>query len=278
MFSQKCLKALFHNLNYREKIVGELDEIDSITLEDITNAYNRFYQPFNMILTIVGNFDKDEALKIINNRMDQFTFNNRELEIIEPDEPDEVCEDYHDEEGIGFTDKVSYQVKVPLSNFKDLNMSKEEIETYLDLILISNFGNTSYYYEEITDKGITNHKPYIYSEFLGNFMIIGIDTETNSGKVEEFIELTNNYINNIAVDEDDINRKIKCEISDYILEFETPDNVLTQIERNNLNYGRYVNDYIDILKSFTIEKGKNILKCIDFDNKSIVIMRKKGDN
>ena len=109
-------------------------------------------------------------------------------------------------------------------------------------------------------------------------MIIGIDTETNSGKVEEFIELTNNYINNIAVDGDDINRKIKCEISDYILEFETPDNVLTQIERNNLNYGRYVNDYIDILKSFNIEKGKNILKCIDFENKSIVIMRKKGDN
>ena len=277
-FLQMELKTLFHKLNYKEKIVGELEDIDSITLEDITNAYNRFYQPFNMFLIIAGNFDKDEALKVINNRMEQFTFNNREFEIIEPEEPDEVKEEYHDEEGIGFNDKVAYLIKVPLKNFKDLNMKKEELLAYIDLILDSNFGRTSLYSEELMEKGIINYQPAVYSELLSDFLIIVIEPEPNDGKVEELIDKTNKYINNITIDEDDINRKIKCNISDYILDFDTPDIVLDHIEENILYYGRYVNNYIDILKSFTVEKGKNILKCIDFDNKSIVIMRKKGDN
>ena len=44
-----------------------------ITKEELYTCYNNFYSPNNMFLLVVGNFDVDEAGKIIHQQMDKIS-------------------------------------------------------------------------------------------------------------------------------------------------------------------------------------------------------------
>ena len=51
--------------NYGIPIIGTMDDINSITKEDLQNWYNLYYQPNNAIVIIAGNFNSDEVKRFI---------------------------------------------------------------------------------------------------------------------------------------------------------------------------------------------------------------------
>ncbi|MFH1004940.1 MAG: pitrilysin family protein, partial [Bacteroidota bacterium] len=50
---------------YSWSVIGYVDEIDKSTLEDVKNFFLRWYGPNNSILTVAGDFDKEQTLKLI---------------------------------------------------------------------------------------------------------------------------------------------------------------------------------------------------------------------
>ena len=54
-------KRLFRKSGYRWEIIGDENHIKNFTLNDIENYYNSFYNPANMVLTVVGDIDYDET-------------------------------------------------------------------------------------------------------------------------------------------------------------------------------------------------------------------------
>ena len=52
-----------HPIKY--PIAGTVEDVNSITKEDLYTCYNTFYHPSNMFLVITGNVDPKEALEII---------------------------------------------------------------------------------------------------------------------------------------------------------------------------------------------------------------------
>ena len=54
-------KRLFRKSGYRWEIIGDENHIKNFTLKDIENYYNSFYNPANMVLTVVGDIDYDET-------------------------------------------------------------------------------------------------------------------------------------------------------------------------------------------------------------------------
>ena len=65
---------LFHNYNYKNKVIGEVDDIKRTTVEDIKLIFNTFYHPKNMFLVITGNFNPYEAMQIVKDNLSKKEF------------------------------------------------------------------------------------------------------------------------------------------------------------------------------------------------------------
>ena len=273
VFYRRRMQSLFKNLKYREKIVGELEEIDSITLQNINDAYKYFYHPGNMYLVISGNFETEDAMKVINERLNQFDFGDyKEAERFKIEEPDNVNEPEVREKGNILNNKTAYMIKVPLKNLETTRLSRVEYTTYLDLILEANLSETSLYYDELLKKDIAPFASGVYTDIMDDYLTINVVNSPKDGKIDEFIDITNKYINKLEINEDDIRRKIKAKTADYILSFDDNETVIGMISTDIMFFDEYQNDFLNILKSFTTENGQKIIDSIDFNNKSIVVM------
>ena len=276
-FNEFSTNAFYSKSNYRHKILGTLDEIDSITAKNVNDAYKYFYHPACMTLIITGNFDVDEAIKVINKRLNKFKFDkyNKPIALF-PDEPTEVNQKYAEEKFNILNDKVDINIKIPIKNIEKTSLSLYEYMMYLNLIIASSFGDTSDFYRELLDKKIVNYGCYVWAFKQGEFICVNINNQPNKGKTKEFIEVANKYIDNINIDMKVIDRKIKKNISMYITGFDNPYNINSLIMWDTLTYGKFEKDYMDIIRKFTPEIGKKIIKSIDFDNKSIVVGKPKN--
>lgn len=58
-------KRLFKKSGYRWEIIGDEKHVAGFILKDIENYYNKFYNPANMVLTVVGDIDYDETYKLV---------------------------------------------------------------------------------------------------------------------------------------------------------------------------------------------------------------------
>ena len=58
------LDSLYHNNSVKVDIAGTIESIARIDADLLYRCYNTFYNLHNMVLTIAGNFDPDEALQV----------------------------------------------------------------------------------------------------------------------------------------------------------------------------------------------------------------------
>ena len=63
-------KCIFQKDHHKYDIGGEVDEVKSITKEDLYSCYDNFYQPNNMFILIVGNFSVETALDVMRERVE----------------------------------------------------------------------------------------------------------------------------------------------------------------------------------------------------------------
>ena len=272
------VRAFYKNSNYRHEVEGTLDEIDSITSKNINDAYKYFYHPKNMTLVVSGNFDMDEAMKVINDRMDKFTFPEyKEVEAIFPEEPKEVNQEYVEEELNINNDRVNISIKVPVEAVKKTGLSLYEYIVYANLIMDANFDETSDYYRELLDKNIVNNASGTDADKDDEYISLNVGNSPNKDMVKDFIDVTNKYYKNIKIDMDVINRKIKRNISNFIIGFDDPRRINNSIVYQLVAYGKINNDYMDIIKNFDVEKGQKVLDSIDFDNKTTIVAKPKKD-
>ena len=70
----------------------------------------------------------------------------------------------------------------------------------------------------------------------------------------------------------DFERCKKVIISDYVNSIDDVETALYEIEGHIINFGKYYNDKLDILKSITYEELINVFNNLDLNNNSLVIM------
>lgn len=56
---------------YNWQVIGSLEDLQNATLQDVKEFYNKWYVPNNVILTISGNFDKDQAKEWVHKYFDE---------------------------------------------------------------------------------------------------------------------------------------------------------------------------------------------------------------
>ncbi|HEX6909153.1 MAG TPA: pitrilysin family protein [Longimicrobium sp.] len=50
---------------YHHSVIGSMDDLDATTLDDVADFFRTYYAPNNCVLTLCGDFDRGEALRLI---------------------------------------------------------------------------------------------------------------------------------------------------------------------------------------------------------------------
>ena len=93
-------------------------------------------------------------------------------------------------------------------------------------------------------------------------------------KYEELIKRIDEVFKNIKFSENELERKKKVLISNEIFSYENIEMINDMIVDNIIFDNKIEIDIINIIKSLNIDELNDIVNKIDFDNKSIVILKK----
>lgn len=255
---------------FRESIIGTEKEVRSITKELLEKCYQRFYNPSNMFLVVAGNFDKDKILEVIKNNQDKKQFKDiGKIKTKKYNEPDGVVKDMEVVKCNTNIPKMAYTIKVNIDQFK---MDNRRLSIYMYVIFNLLFGDTTKFDEEAKKDGIITNSLYYNILDIDSHFVISLINSTD--KYEELIKKIENQFKNIKFSEEELNRKKKVLMSNEIFSYENIEMVNEMIVDNIIFDGKIEEDIIDIIDGLNIDELMDIASKIDFDNRSIVVLRK----
>jgi len=62
---EESSKRLFKSSGYRWPIIGNMDDLRKVTIEDIKDFFGKYYKPNNAVISVVGDIDYDKTLSSI---------------------------------------------------------------------------------------------------------------------------------------------------------------------------------------------------------------------
>ncbi len=261
-------KAVFIKHPCRIDVGGTPKSVRSITKEVLYKCYNTFYQPSNMCLVIVGNFDKDSVLKTIKNNK---KLNSRTSKIpikkVLTNEPYEV--------NIKNKELKIKNIAIPKSivTFKSLlkEMNSEERYKYkmaLDILLYLLYGPSSTFREEMLNKNLMT---FLYSSksIVDDILLIELTAESKDPK--KLFDETIKRFKNIKITKEDVERVKKVKIANEVYATDRVSMIMSMINSYLIDQDEVVYNRIELIKSITLEDILNVKKDIDLDNYSFVI-------
>ena len=247
-------------------IGGTVESIYKINKGVLEKCYNTFYHPANMFLVITGNFDPEEAITIIEVNQQKKQYGKmRDLKVREYKEKDEVVK--KDEIVIRNVDvpKLSFGIKI---NIKKIPIDNEyKLHMYISLLFNILFGVSSKFFEKMNNRKYLAMPLGIDKVVATNHLLVTLVCETNyPNKLVNEIKCE---LDNIKIDEEELNIYKKCMISDCIRSFDNIIDINDIIVSDVINYGKYINNTVDIIKKLNISEFNTVIKNIDFNNVSV---------
>ena len=268
-----AFKNIFVNDNRKYLISGTKEDIKKITKENLYDCYNTFYNPNNMFIIITGNVNPYETIGIIENNQNKKEFNNVNIMNKEITEPNKINKKYEEIKMNVETNKINISYKIPRKLFKKLNLSNTELNSYISILFNILFGSTSLLQDKLISSKVIQNGININKTFTKDFIIICITTETDYP--DTLIRYVEETINNIKIEEETLNRKLKVYKSNYILHFDDIELVNSNIQDNIIEYGNFINDYMDIYEKMNVKTINNIASSLKNIKRSILIIKPK---
>ncbi|MBQ3021239.1 MAG: insulinase family protein [Bacilli bacterium] len=266
-------RNIFVNDSRKNLISGNVEDIKKIKVKDIFDCYDTFYNPSNMFIIITGKVNPYEAISIIEENQKNKVFNEVVIQNKKIIEPLRVVKEYEEIQMNVETNKVSISYKIPKKNFKKLNIDDLKLKTYISLLFNILYGVTSNIQENLISSKVINSGININKTFTKDYIVISLTTETEYP--ESFIRLVRETINNIDIDIEELERKIKVYKSNYILHFDDIETVNNNIQDNIIEYNKFINNYMDLYDKLNINTLNDIIKNIKNRSESILIIKPK---
>ena len=268
------LNNVFVNDERKYLVGGTVKDVKSIKLEDVITCYNAYYNPKNMFLIITGNFNPNEALAITSEKMNKLNINNNfNVKDIYPKEPEKVNKK---EEIIKMNvdkPKVSIGIKIPKNNFKNLKLDNYLLKIYISSILDINFGNTSLLLEELQKGSIVDDLDYTVIESNDYFIVLIL---SSTYYPEYFKDKIIEKFNSLNIEDSDLKRVAKVNISNYILLFDSVVAVNNYIMDEVMDNNEVNTGFMNIMRNLNIDTCKKILtKLNNYDYTICKIMPKE---
>ena len=259
---------VFTSKEYQQTVIGTKESISKINKELLYDIYNNFYVPNNMYLVITGNFDINKAKEIVKNKLSKLK-ENKKIKIPIIKEKNNINIKNKTIEFNTNIDKVDITIKL---NSNDFNIPKYDLEAYINVFLNTMFGDTSDFYQKLLDNNLISEF-FSFTTNIDDYILISIIASTN--KKEKFIKEVNNILKNIKIIEEDFNRMKKVYLANLIQISDKAPSMKSMISEDITRYNRVINDRYNIIKGMNYNQLNEIIKKIDFNNKSITIVEKK---
>ena len=62
---EESAKRLYKNCGYKWPIIGDMDDLKKVRLDDLREFYELYYKPNNAVISIVGDIDYDKTIKLV---------------------------------------------------------------------------------------------------------------------------------------------------------------------------------------------------------------------
>ena len=258
-----ALDCMYKENAVKIDIAGTVESISKIDKDVLYKCYNTFYNPSNMTLVVCGDFEPEEILKKIKNR------------IIPKEHQGEIKRIYPEsEKGLNKKYKeVSMQVSKPIFmiGFKDENLGEEKVKRHIAVEILMNMlvGKSSPFYQKMYDEGLLIAPLDMDYEFTDNYAHVMLTGQSRQPKKvqEELLKEIERIKQNMNKEHfDRIKKKV---YGDYVVEY----NDAADIARMFLSdYFKGINsfDYIENYNTVSIEYTQEILKQV-FDEKNTVL-------
>ena len=270
IIDNKVRNNIFNNHPIRNKIAGEVDTIKDITKDTLYRAYNYFYIPKNMILTINGNVDKDVIMDTLrNNKL--LNIKNHKIVRKEIKENPLTHSEYGELYENVTSPKLTYAFKIDKSNIKIKD--KRLVNMYLSILFYLVFDEISLFKEEVYQNKYCSR----YDEncmFIDNYCIFSINADSTYADL--FKDTVDKYLSNIHVTEEELNRIKKIDIANEIRNSENVNRIARDIQNSFVLYDKIYLDNIKMFKKLNIKELNEIIKNISFDNNTFVLMLPKN--
>ena len=197
-----CMEGIYHNNPARIDIAGTVDSIKKIDKELLYRCYNTFYNLNNMVLSIAGNFDPDEALRICDELL--VCRDNPEISVIVPEEPDDVKKKR-------VVQKLACAMPLFQMGFK-IPYPENPLKDYLafNIMLETALGDTSEFYSRMYESGLINDSFGIgVTKGRGFFVPIACGISHEPDKVAEEIIKELKRLREMGLCRDSVNTSIK---------------------------------------------------------------------
>lgn len=246
-----AIKCMYNENPIKIDVAGTVQSIQDIDKEKLYAIYNSFYRPDNMALVVCGDFNVEEILNQIKNRLKQ-NKNTKEIRRIYPCEPEEIVQKIE-------TAEMNISKPIFIVGYKDTIEEKNIVKKDLAIECVCNIviGKSSKFYQRLYDEGLLfNEFSYIYEYSKQYAHLLIQNSSNNPEKIAEEIEKEFDYYIENGIDESDFNRIKKKMYGEYVKEY----NNISNIAGNFLsNYFKGVNpfDYLEecaVLDKSYVEK------------------------
>jgi predicted Zn-dependent peptidase len=252
-----------------EKIAGTVDSIQKIDADILTRTYNTFYQPSNMFIVMTGNIKVDDVMEVIkNNEKLNKRKSNLPITIKKEKEPVKVVDEYKCFEENIVVPKLSYSYKFNLDDIKGDQLLTRQ---YLSLIFSHLFGETSKFNEKVLEENLATGF-YIDHIYFDNIYALSIEAESEFADL--FKEEVDKTLEKINITKEDFERVKKIWISVVIRGLDHKENLAYTIVDDVVRDGK-VFDQIELINRINYQELQEIIKRLDFSNKSFVLMLPK---
>lgn len=268
------LNALYHNNPVRIDIAGTTESIQQIDEKLLYRCYNTFYNLNNMVLSIAGRFDPEEALAICDELLKKSE--DKGLSVIIPEEPYEVKEKR-------VVQHLYCAVPLFQLGFKKKNYEEREAKRqYIihNIMLEAALGDFSPFYSCLYDSGLINDTFSLGVTMGRGFFIPMVSGESRDpDKVCEELkkELLRLKKDGIPKDSFDVVRKMTY--GELLSGFGTVGNVAKGAMNAQFS-GINLYDNLETAASVSYEDVMTALSELDLENSSLSIIEppeKKGE-
>ncbi|MCI8308915.1 MAG: insulinase family protein [Clostridia bacterium] len=258
------LKLMYHNNPIRIDIAGTKESISKITEKTLYTIYNNFYTPENMSIAVCGDFEPEEILSEIKNRM-IIKNNNQKITRVYSEEPEEIKDKKKE---------VQMQISMPMFmlGYKVPMVNENMVKKDLAIEILGNIiiGSSSKLYKRLYEEGLILSEFSFDFEFARNYSHVIIQgSSKNPEKVIEEIKNEMEFFINQGISDEEFERQKKKVYGNLVKNY---NDVSTIGNMAMSNYFKGINMFLYFEEFETLSKEylEEILKNIFTEDKKVI--------
>lgn len=260
------LCAVYHYNPVRIDIAGTTESIAKIDKELLYRCYNAFYNLNNMVLSVAGNFDPDDVIRICDELLK--TSENQELDIIIPEEPYGVKEKRCVQKL--YCAVPLFQLAFKMPNYEGYENTRNFI--IYNMLFETALGSSSPFFSRLYESGLINDTFHVgVFNGRGFFLPVADGESRDPDRVTKEIIDELNHLKKTGLPRDEFEIVKKMTYGELIGTFNNVGAVAKSVMQAEFN-GLNAYDNVEITASVTYEDITEALQRLDTENYSLSII------